>query len=133
MTKFRKPFYAMLLLPALALLEGCSVGMALSGTKEPNLSVIKEGASRPEVELQLGSPVKVATLPNSDTSAVYEYEIGGESSPGRAVAHGAMDVLTLGIWEIIGTPVEAINGDKYTITIVYDSNNRVKNIMNAKK
>jgi hypothetical protein len=55
----------------------------------------------------------------------YEYEIGNEPSAGRAVAHGVLDVLTLGIWEIVGTPVEAIQGKKNQLTIYYDSNNRV--------
>lgn len=106
-------------------LSACSVGMALSGKKDPDLSVIKRGANRSEVELQLGSPLKVAEGANDESLATYEYEIGNEPSTGRAVAHGAMDVLTLGLWEVIGTPVEAITGNKYQITITYDKEDKV--------
>ncbi len=52
--------------------------------------------------------------------AVYQYEVGNEPSAGRAVGHGVMDVLTLGLWEIIGTPIEAVQGDKYELTVTYD-------------
>jgi hypothetical protein len=54
---------------------------------------------------------------------IYEYEVGSEPSAGRAVAHGVMDVLTLGIWEIAGTPIE-----KYQATVVYDDQDRVAEI-----
>lgn len=109
-------------------LSGCSVGMALSGKKDPDLSVIKPGANRSVVELQLGSPIKTATLENGKTSAVYEYEMGNEPSAGRAVAHGAMDVLTFGIWEVVGTPIEIINGDKYQLTVTYNVDDKVSHV-----
>jgi hypothetical protein len=43
---------------------------------------------------------------------IYEYELGNEPSAGRAVAHGVLDLLTRGLWEVVGTPVEAIQGKK---------------------
>ncbi len=118
------------ILPAIALsvvLGGCSVGMALSGKKDPDLSVIKRGEHREVIELQLGPPREVA-FSGEDTLAVYEYEIGNEPSSGRAAFHGVMDVLTFCAWEVIGTPVEAVDGTMYKITITYDKNNCVKSI-----
>lgn len=106
-------------------LNTCSVGMALSGKKDPDLSVIRKGADRSEVELQLGSPIKTSLREDGTTTSIYEYEVGNEPSPGRAVAHGAMDFLTLGLWEVVGTPVEVINGNKYQITINYDNQEHV--------
>jgi hypothetical protein len=113
--------YLVLVVP----ISGCSVGMALSGKKDPNLGVIRKGATRGEVELQLGHPISSITTEDGRRLDTYEYEIGNEPSAGRAVAHGIMDVLTLGIWEVVGTPVEAVQGKKYQLAITYDSDNRV--------
>lgn len=107
------------------LLSACSVGMALNGQKDPDLRVIKQNVHRTEVELQLGAPIKVDTASNGQTIAVYEYEVGREPSTGRAVAHGVMDVLTFGIWEVVGTPVEVLKGDKFILVVTYDQNGRV--------
>jgi hypothetical protein len=36
-----------------------------------------------------------------------------------------MDVLTLGLWEVVGTPIEAFLGEKYRLTVLYDAHDRV--------
>ena len=81
--------------------SGCSVYMAAAGDEEPNLSNIRKGASRGEIELALGQPVSLATQKDGGTVATYEYILGNEPSAGRAVGHAVMDLLTLGGWEII--------------------------------
>jgi hypothetical protein len=43
-----------------------------------------------------------------------------------------MDVLTLGIWEIVGTPIEAVQGETYHATISYDEADRVADIKTQK-
>jgi hypothetical protein len=43
-----------------------------------------------------------------------------------------MDVLTVGLWEIDGTPIEAVQGDKYQATIKYDKEDRVVDISSKK-
>ena len=111
-----------------ATLTGCSVGMALSGDENPELSVIKVGATRGEVELQLGEPIETQTAEGGGRIDTYEYEIGNEPSAGRAVAHGVADVLTLGIWELVGTPIEAVQGDKYQTKITYGPDDKVTHI-----
>lgn len=117
---------------SLALLAGCSVGMALSGSSNPDIGSIRIGSTRGEVEMQLGSPVRTHAAEGSTRTDIYQYEIGNEPSPGRAVAHGVMDVLTLGIWEIAGTPIEAFQGEKYEATVTYDEQDRVANIKTRK-
>lgn len=111
-----------------SLLTGCSVGMALSGDENPELSVIKVGATRGEVELQLGEPIETQTAESGGRIDTYEYEIGNEPSAGRAVAHGVADVLTLGIWELVGTPIEAVQGTTYHAKITYDEDDKVTHI-----
>ena len=65
-------------------------------------------------------------------TAVYDYEVGNEPSAGRAIGHGVADLLTLGAWELVGTPVEAVQGDKYRLTIAYDKDNKAKTISSQK-
>ena len=112
---------------------GCSVGMAISGKPEPNLTAVKEKVKRGEVELNIGSaPVKSISLPNGRMLCVYKYETGNTPSPGRAVFHSLMDVLTLGVWEVIGTPVEGFTGDTRYVSITYDSDDRVAEVKPVK-
>lgn len=66
-------------------LTGCSVGMALSGDETPDLSVIKIGALRDEVELQLGQPYKMTELPGGVQEAAYKFDVGNGSQ--RAKSH----------------------------------------------
>lgn len=112
---------AMLFLP----MQGCSVMMAMSGDKDPNFAVLQVGAPRGVVELELGTAVEQHVARDGTTTCVYEYTIGNKPSGGRAVAHGVMDVLTLGLWEVIGTPVEAFLPKHHRITVVYDARQTV--------
>jgi len=123
-------YYAKILL-LFIFLNGCSVGMAMSGKQQPNLGMIQVGASRGEVELTLGSPIDTVTLRDGNRMDVYAYEIGNEPSAGRAAGHAVMDLLTLGLWEIVGTPVEASTGNKKLLNIAYDKDDRVLSINSA--
>lgn len=114
-----------LLLSGSIALQGCSVMMAASGSDNPDIGAVRQDATRGEVELHLGKPVSATTLANGHIINVYEYEIGNEPSAGRAIGHGVMDVLTLGVWEIIGTPVEGFQGDKRSIQVEYNVNDVV--------
>ncbi|MCC6347383.1 MAG: hypothetical protein IT388_09390 [Nitrospirales bacterium] len=109
-------------------LNGCSVGMALSGKKNPDLPAVRVGATRGEIELQLGPPVKTVALDDNKRLDQCEYEIGNEPSAGRAIGHGVLDVLTLGLWEIAGSPIEGFQGEKYTISITYDTVDKVVSV-----
>ena len=114
-----------------SLLYGCSVGMALSGKEEPDLGAIHVGSTRGEIELHLGSPVETIASSDGKRVDIYEYEIGNEPSAGRAAIHGAMDILTIGLWEIVGTPVEGFQGEKHRIAITYDSDDKCCEISRA--
>lgn len=43
-------------------------------------------------------------------------------SAARAAMHGLLDVGTLGLWEVAGTPIEAVKGKKtgYVVAVKYD-------------
>jgi hypothetical protein len=117
---------------AVAGLCGCSVGMALSGSPNPDLGAVKAGATRGEIEMHLGSPTNSTQLEGGHRADLYRYEIGNEPSAGRAAGHAVMDVLTLCLWEIVGTPIEAVQGEKYTATIEYDENDKVVDLKTMK-
>lgn len=106
------------------LMSGCSVGMAISGDENPSIGAVREGVSQSEIEYHLGKPIQTATLGNGLHTATYEYEIGNEPSAGRAIGHGVMDVLTLGLWEVVGTPIEGFQGRTEQVTVTYDDNAR---------
>ena len=132
MRQFRFSLLAAGLLAAVVSVSGCSVGMALSGEENPDLAVCRVGAEKSDIEAQLGPPTTVRSLPDGGQSCTYDYEIGNEPSAGRAVAHGAMDFLTLGIWEVVGTPVEAVQGKRYQMTVSYDAEGRAQQISTVK-
>jgi hypothetical protein len=44
-----------------------------------------------------------------------------------------MDVLTLGLWEVVGTPIEGVQGETYNATITYDRDDRVVEIKTKKQ
>ncbi len=119
-------------LALLCVLSACSVGMALSGDTNPDLGAIKVGTTRGEVEMHLGSPIKSLTSEAGTRVDVYEYEIGNEPAAGRAIGHGVMDVLTLGLWEVIGTPIEGVQGELYNASITYGPDDKVLAISTKK-
>ncbi len=57
------------------------------------------------------------------------FRIHGRNATGRALFHGAADVLTLGIWEVVGTPFEAIvDGTEIKVKVNYDEEERVDQV-----
>jgi hypothetical protein len=109
-------------------LAGCAVGMAAAGKEPPNLAACRIGASVVQIERELGAPVRSRDLPDGGQECIYEYELGNAPSPGRAVGHAALDVVTLGLWEIIGTPLEMMGGSKYQLIVVYDADGHATEI-----
>jgi len=110
--------------------SGCSVGMALSGTEERDTSVFYNGAERSFVQAKVGLPD--VSIQDKDGIWIDTYLIvkGNEPSAGRAIGHGVMDVLTLGLWEVVGTPIELAAGmeDKNRFVIYYDENQKIVNV-----
>ncbi len=48
---------------------------------------------------------------------------------GRAFFHGVADVFTLGLWEVVGTPIElTATGTEMKVRVTYDEENRVKTV-----
>ncbi len=115
----------------LLLTSGCSVVMATQQPGRKDLSVLSKGVERPRVIAELGSPLSTETKKDGckvDTFAfVQGYSTGAKA--GRAVFHGVADFFTLGLWEVVGTPTEAIfSGSKVKTNVEYDKDDRVTNV-----
>lgn len=108
--------------------SGCSVYMAATAPEERDLSVLKEGTPRNRVIAALGSPVLTSTK-DGVTMDTFAFRQGHHRAvnTGRAFIHGAADFFTLGLWEVIGTPVEiAVRGTDMRLEVTYDESDRVK-------
>jgi hypothetical protein len=117
------------------LLTGCSVFMAAKQPPKKDLTVLNVGTPRNVLIAELGSPVHTETKDGLRTD-VYNFVQGYSkgAKAGRAVFHGAADVLTLGLWEVVGTPTEAtFDGNRMSVEVRYDASDRVKEVITIKK
>ena len=124
----KRIMYAISIVMITVMLSGCAVGMALYGKRTPNISNIRREMHRDEVIMTFGNPIKTMTKDDGGRIDEFEYQVGNDPSAGRAVGHAVMDVLTWGVWEIIGTPIEAFQGKTCHITIEYDKDDKVTKI-----
>ncbi|OEU70744.1 MAG: hypothetical protein BA863_14765 [Desulfovibrio sp. S3730MH75] len=117
--------------------SGCSVYMAANQDDAKEMSIITEGQPRSVMLGEFGQPV--STVTRSDGTVEYDVfsfrdGYSGGAKAGRALFHGVADVFTLGLWEIVGTPVEAVaNGDQMSYKIFYDEHGEVSNIVPLSK
>lgn len=113
---------------ALAILTtGCSVYMAATQPGKKDLGVFSAGTPRKVVVAELGAPIDTKQH-GPNTVDIYKFTQGytGVWKGARAIGHGAADVLTLGLWEVVGTPIEgAASGTAMTVEVTYDQNERV--------
>ncbi len=102
--------------------------MAAKQPSKKDLSVIEKGTERALVLSELGAP-KVSEKNNGKKVEIYMFKQGyhGAVKASRAFFHGAADVVTLGLWEIVSTPGEAhFDGTDMSIEVTYDENNKVE-------
>ena len=103
--------------------SGCSLFMAYKQPDKKDLNVLDKGTPRALVIAELGQPEFTETkdnLRNDFFIFVQGYSSGAKAS--RLAFHGAADVLTFGLWEVIGTPVEMVaDGTQVKVQVVYDA------------
>jgi hypothetical protein len=114
---------------ALLILSGCSIAMALSGHPEPNFDYIKLGATREELEFELGQPASEETRSDGKKEATYKYEMGNTVNAGRATVWGYAWLTIIGILgEPIYSLIELNQGHDEQTKVVYDPDNRALEI-----
>ncbi|MCB0323333.1 MAG: hypothetical protein KDD69_07150 [Bdellovibrionales bacterium] len=104
--------------------SGCSVFMAAHASEEPDLRVLATGTDRLSVESQLGKPIAVERTRTGDL-ATYQYFTGDKANFNRAALYTVLDIVTLGIAELVTSPIESLQGDKHIVTVNYDLNGRL--------
>jgi hypothetical protein len=111
--------------------NGCAVYMAANQPEKKDIGVLKPGTPRNALIAEFGAPVQ-STSKDGNKSDIFTFTQGysGLERGGRAVLHGAADVFTLGLWEVIGTPIEGYaNGTKISIEVLYDRDDRVAKVL----
>lgn len=119
---------------AAVLLSGCSAYMAANQPSEKDFSVFKTGTPRDRVLAEFGTP-KHSEIAGGRKSDIFTFVQGyhGAVKAGRAVAHGVASVATLGLWEIIGTPIEGhMNGSELSVRVDYDAADQVAAVIPLK-
>ncbi|MDD3183111.1 MAG: hypothetical protein PHD48_09970 [Alphaproteobacteria bacterium] len=122
-----------LLLP----LCGCAVAMSASrSTSKGDPAMMQVGADRAIIEESFGAPNMTASLDAGKTKVIYKIDPDAHSAGARNAAvagHVVADVLTLGLWEVVGTPLELAAQDKYTnYVLIYGPDNKIQTIETIK-
>lgn len=106
----------------LPLITGCSVFMAANKT---GISAEKLGECRTRTCVISKGAISASVKKNvSGTITEETYTVKKPSgSAARAAMHGLLDISTLGIWEIAGTPIEGTLNKKehYSVKIIYQN------------
>jgi hypothetical protein len=109
---------------------GCSVFLAATQPPRKNTALFAPGTHRSTLVAEFGVPSR-SRLVDFRRIDIFTFVQGysRESRAGRAVAHGAADLITGGFWELAGTPTEmAFSGEKVSYEVMYDSADRVTRV-----
>jgi hypothetical protein len=111
--------------------NGCSVYMAAKQPTQKNLEVFSVGTPRSLVLAEIGQP-QASEMKDGKRVDVFSFVQGYSkgAKAGRAFFHGAADVFTLGLWEVVGTPTEAIfTGEKVAYEVTYNTSDKVEKVV----
>ena len=110
---------------------GCAVNRAANQPSEKDTSLLSIGTPRAKILAEFGAPINTEIKDGKKTdiySFIQGYSSGAKA--GRVFLHGAADVMTLGLWELVGGSVEgAYNGEKFSFQVTYDEKDLVKEIL----
>ena len=119
-------FLGILMLTVVAI--GCAATQkAASQPKAKDLSVLDPGTSRDLVILELGAPAESRTE-NGKKIDLFSFVQGysAKARAARATSHAAGEIVTLGLWGLVGTPIErGFNGTVLGYRVFYDENDNV--------
>jgi len=117
-------------------LQACSVVQATSGPSAKDLSVLDTGTNRFSVLAELGQPIASETDEDGNKVDVFSFRQGqhGAVKAGKGLVYGALAVGTLGVSEIVTSPLEgaAGNGAHMQVQVNYDSDNKVSTVNTLK-
>jgi hypothetical protein len=135
-TALKKNFLFILLFVFLIIqISGCSVFMAAKQPGIKDIDLFRAGTSRSMLLAEFGAPT-VSEIRDGKKFEIYRFIQGYSTGvkAGRALFHGAADVFTLGLWEIVGTPTEsAFSGNELAYEVSYDESDRVDQVIVLKQ
>jgi hypothetical protein len=128
-TNWKARCYGLILLVVIGTIDaGCGAYMAAKQPREKDLGVLSPGTPREYVIAELGAPMWSGERDGNKIDIftfVQGYSTANRSA--RAFFHGVSDVFTLGLWEVVATPVEgAFNGTEMKLEVMYDERNQVR-------
>lgn len=106
--------------------------MAAKQPDYKNVDLFKVGTPRGALLGEFGHPTATDTKPDGTRCDTFSFTQGysGGAKAGRAFGHAVADILTLGLWEVIGTPTEAVfSGSTVGYQACYDKNDRVQTVI----
>jgi len=110
---------------------GCA---AIKATQQPDkrdMKVLDRGVPRTHVIAELGTPVW-SDQPGNASVDVFKFKQGytKTTKAARALVHGAADVATLGLWEVVGIPAESIaDGTDVQVEVHYAPDQTVDHVV----
>lgn len=135
MKKFTAYEYWLWLVLVGLFLSGCSVFMAAKQPEKKDIDLLQPGTTRAQLISEFGAPV-VSEYKDGKRYEIFKFVQGYSTGAkaGRAFFHGAANVATLGLWELVGTPAEiTFSGDEMAFQVRYDENDLVEEVAIIKK
>ena len=126
-----KQLRSLVLVCVVPVLAGCSAYMAANQPGPKDLSLLTKGTPRGKLIAEFGSPINTE-VKDGARKDIFKFTHGYDAGvrAGRAVFHGAADVLTLGLWEVVGTPTEGyLNGSQLSAEVTYDPQDNVATVV----
>ena len=102
--------------------SGCSVYMAANQPGAKDLSLLNKGQPRAKLIAEFGQPIH-SELKDGVRKDIFQRQQGYHS--GVRAGHATANVATLGLREVVGTPVEGyMNGTQLSAEVAYDRDDR---------
>ncbi len=116
------------------LISGCSVFMAAKQPVKKNVGLFEIGVPRSALIAEFGAPI-ISEIKEEKKIEIFKFLQGYSTGAkvGRAFFHGAADVVTLGLWELVGIPTEiTFSGDEMAYLVKYDKDDLVEEVLALK-
>lgn len=126
------------IIPALAccaFLSGCSIYMAASQPQAKKISLFKIGTPKSLILAEFGTPQAKITRKGKEYE-IYAFETGSHTGvkAAKVGVYTAANILTLGLFEVVGTPLETLIRSKdMAYEVSFDKNDLVDHVAVLKK
>jgi hypothetical protein len=108
--------------------SSCAVVMATKQPTKKDLGLLNTGTPRSLLIAEFGAPIHFEQKDGKRVE-VFSFQQGYSKAARvtRALGHGAADLFTAGIWEVVGTPTEALfDGKAVVAQVTFDASEMVE-------